>query len=266
MSDSLVLASQDGPVLTLTLNRPAALNSFTGAMHEQLRAALDAAASNAEVRCLILTGAGRGFCAGQDLADPMVAPSPDGEPPKDLGCAIEILYKPLVRRLKSMPFPVIAAVNGVAAGAGANLALNCDLVLAGQSASFIQAFAKIGLVPDTGGTWLLPRIVGRARAMGLAMLGDKLGAAEAERIGLIWKCVDDAALAEEARNLAVRLAAMPVKALAATRSAIDAAQHLTLDQALDREAVVQAELGRAHDYLEGVAAFGAKRAPVFTDR
>jgi 2-(1,2-epoxy-1,2-dihydrophenyl)acetyl-CoA isomerase len=266
LSDSLVLASHDGPVLTLTLNRPAALNSFTGAMHEQLRAALDTAAANAEVRCLVLTGAGRGFCAGQDLADPMVAPSPAGEPPKDLGCAIEILYKPLVRRLKSMPVPVIAAVNGVAAGAGANLALNCDLVIAGQSASFIQAFAKIGLVPDTGGTWLLPRIVGRAHAMGLAMLGDKLSAAEAERIGLIWKCVDDAVLADEARKLAVRLAAMPVKALAATRDAIDRAQHLTLDQALDHEAVVQAELGRAHDYLEGVAAFSAKRAPVFTDR
>jgi 2-(1,2-epoxy-1,2-dihydrophenyl)acetyl-CoA isomerase len=266
LSDSLVLVSQDGPVLTLTLNRPAALNSFTSEMHEQLRAALDAAAANAEIRCLVLTGAGRGFCAGQDLADPMVAPSPAGEPPKDLGRTIEMLYKPLVQRLKSMPVPVIAAVNGVAAGAGANLALSCDLVLAGQSASFIQAFAKIGLVPDTGGTWLLPRIVGRARAMGLAMLGDKLAAAEAERIGLIWKCVDDAALAEEARKLALRLAGMPVKALAATRSAIDAAQHLTLDQALDHEAVVQAKLGRAHDYLEGVAAFAAKRAPVFTDR
>jgi len=266
LSDALVLVSQDGPVLTLTLNRPAALNSFNGAMHEQLRAALDAAAADAAVRCVILTGAGRGFCAGQDLADPMVAPSPAGEPPKDLSRAIELHYTPLVKRIKSMPVPVIAAVNGVAAGAGANLALNCDLVLAAQSASFIQAFAKIGLVPDTGGTWLLPRIVGRARAMGLAMLGDKLSAAEAERIGLIWKCVDDASLAEEARKLAERLAAMPVKALATTRAAIDVAQHFTLDQALGHEAALQAELGRAHDYLEGVAAFGAKRAPQFTDR
>lgn len=266
MSDALVLATGDRPVLTLTLNRPAALNSFNGAMHEELRAALDAAAADAGVRAVVLTGAGRGFCAGQDLADPMVAPSPPGQPPQDLSEAIERHYKPLVQRLQSMPVPVIAAVNGVAAGAGANLALACDFVLAAQSASFIQAFAKIGLVPDTGGTWLLPRIVGRARALGLAMLGDKLPAAEAERIGLIWKCVDDAALADEARKLAARLAAMPSKALAATRAAIDGAQHLTLDQALDREAAVQAELGRSHDYLEGVAAFSAKRAPVFTDR
>jgi 2-(1,2-epoxy-1,2-dihydrophenyl)acetyl-CoA isomerase len=266
LSESLVLASREGPVLTLTLNRPAALNSFTGAMHEQLRAALSAAAADVEVRCLVITGAGRGFCAGQDLADPMVAPSPAGEPPKDLGRTIEMLYKPLVQQLRAMPVPVIAAVNGVAAGAGANLALNCDLVLAGHSASFIQAFAKIGLVPDTGGTWLLPRVVGRARALGLAMLGDKLPAAEAERIGLIWKCVEDTALAEETNKLAERLAAMPVKALAATRSAIDGAQHLTLDQALDMEAAVQADLGRTHDYLEGVAAFSEKRTPRFTDR
>ncbi|MDM0081569.1 2-(1,2-epoxy-1,2-dihydrophenyl)acetyl-CoA isomerase PaaG [Variovorax sp. J31P179] len=266
MSDSLVLATQQGPVLTLTLNRPAALNSFTEGMHQALRAGLDAAAANPEVRCVVLTGAGRGFCAGQDLADPMVAPAAPGEPPKDLAVAINTLYKPLVQRLKSMPVPVIAAVNGVAAGAGANLALNCDFVLAGQSASFIQAFAKIGLVPDTGGTWLLPRIVGRARALGLAMLGDKLPAAEAERIGLIWKCVDDAALADECAKLAQRLAAMPAKALAATRAAIDGAQALTLDQALDMEAALQSQLGSAHDYLEGVAAFGAKRAPVFTDR
>jgi 2-(1,2-epoxy-1,2-dihydrophenyl)acetyl-CoA isomerase len=266
LSDALVLASQDGPVLTLTLNRPAALNSFTVAMHEQLLAALDAAAANDAVRCVVLTGAGRGFCAGQDLSDPMAAPAPAGEPPKDLSRLIERHYTPLVKRLQSMPVPLIAAVNGVAAGAGASLALNCDLVLAAQSANFVQAFAKIGLVPDTGGTWLLPRLVGRARALGLAMLGDKLGAAEAERIGLIWKCVEDAALADEARKLAQRLAAMPLKALAATRATIDAAQHLTLAQALDHEAAVQSELGRSHDYLEGVAAFSAKRAPQFTDR
>ncbi len=266
MSDALILVSQDGPVLTLTLNRPAALNSFNGAMHAELLTALDAAAANAEVRCLVLTGAGRAFCAGQDLADPVVAPPRPGEPPKDLSRAIVQFYKPLVQRLKSMPVPVVAAVNGVAAGAGASLALHCDLVLAARSASFIQAFSKIGLVPDTGGTWLLPRLVGRARAIGLAMLGDKLGAEEAERMGLIWQCVDDAALGEESRKLATRLAAMPVKALAATRRAIDRAQHFTLDQAIDEEASVQAELGRAHDYLEGVAAFSAKRAPLFTDR
>jgi 2-(1,2-epoxy-1,2-dihydrophenyl)acetyl-CoA isomerase len=261
-----VLTSRDGGVLTLTLNRPATLNSFNEAMHGQLRDALDAAARESAVRCVVLTGAGRGFCAGQDLADPLVSPALPGEPAKDLGRMIAMHYKPLVQRLKSMPVPVIAAVNGVAAGAGANLALNCDLVLAARSASFIQAFSRIGLVPDTGGTWLLPRLVGRARALGLAMLGEKLGAADAERFGLIWKCVDDAALADEALALAQRLAAMPVKALAATRHAIDDSQHLTLEQALDREAGLQTELGRAHDYLEGVAAFAAKRAPDFTDR
>lgn len=267
MSDSLVLASQAASVRTLTLNRPQSLNSFTSAMHEELFAALDAAANDAEVRCLVLTGAGRAFCAGQDLADPMVAPDPaPAAPAKDLGRTIELLYEPLVRRLRAMPVPVVAAVNGVAAGAGANLALNCDVVVAARSASFIQAFARIGLVPDTGGTWLLPRLVGRARAMGLALLGDKLGAAEAEQMGLIWKCVDDAALADEAAALAARLAAMPVKALVATRQAIDAAQRLTLDEALAEEARLQSELGRAHDYQEGVAAFGAKRAPRFTDR
>jgi len=265
MSDPLVLASQTAAVRTLTLNRPQALNSFTSAMHAELLAALEAAAGDAQVRCVVLTGAGRAFCAGQDLADPMVAPEPSA-PPKDLGRTIETLYKPLVQRLRAMPVPVVAAVNGVAAGAGANLALNCDLVLAARSASFIQAFARIGLVPDTGGTWLLPRLVGRARALGLAMLGDKLPAPEAERIGLIWQCVDDAALQDEAAALAQRLAAMPVKALAATRRAIDGAQHRTLDETLDDEARVQSALGRAHDYQEGVAAFGAKRAPQFTDR
>ena len=264
--ETLVLASHDGPVLTLTLNRPGALNSFTEGMHRQLASALDAAAAEPGVRCVVLTGAGRGFCAGQDLSDPMVAPGPAGAEPKDLGRAIELLYGPLVRRLQSMPVPVIAAVNGVAAGAGANLALNCDLVLAGRSASFIQAFSKIGLIPDTGGTWLLPRVVGRARALGLTLLGDKLTAADAERIGLIWKCVEDADLASEVQKIAKRLAAMPSRALVATRRAIDGAQHLTLDQALAEEATLQRELGLAHDYQEGVAAFAAKRAPRFTDR
>ncbi len=266
MSDELVLTSQEGGVLTLTLNRPAALNSFNEAMHRQLLAALAHAASDASVRCVLLTGSGRGFCAGQDLTDPLVAPSLPGEEPKDLGKAIELLYKPLVKRLRSLPVPIVAAVNGVAAGAGANLALNCDLVLAARSASFIQAFSKIGLVPDTGGTWLLPRLVGRAQAIGLAMLGDKLAASDAERIGLIWKCVEDAALSDQARTLAQRLAALPSTALAATRRAMDDAQHLTLEQALDEEARLQGQLGRAHDYLEGVAAFAARRAAVFTDR
>src|SRR5438046_2295362 len=266
MSEPLILVARRGAVCMLTLNRPSALNSFTAEMHQALRERLDEIAANAELRCVVLTGAGRAFCAGQDLADPMVAPGPEGSPPKDLGHVIDSLYKPLVQRLRSLPVPLIAAVNGVAAGAGANLALNCDIVLAAQSASFIQAFSKIGLIPDTGGTWLLPRLVGRARALGLALLGEKLSAADAERIGVIWKCVADAALAEEVDKLAQKLSTMPAKALAATREVFDAAQHLTLEQALDAEAQVQGQLGRAHDYLEGVAAFSAKRAAVFTDR
>jgi 2-(1,2-epoxy-1,2-dihydrophenyl)acetyl-CoA isomerase len=204
MSEPLVLTSNAGAVRTLSLNRPAALNSFTTQMHAELMAALELAAGDDGVRCVVLTGAGRAFCAGQDLADPAVAPDPTpGAAPKDLGRMISTYYAPLVARLRSMPVPVVAAVNGVAAGAGANLALCCDLVVAGRSASFIQAFTKIGLVPDTGGTWLLPRLVGSARALGIAMLGDKLPAEEAARIGLIWQCVDDAALADTAAALAV---------------------------------------------------------------
>ena len=267
MSDALILTRQDGAVRTLTLNRPQALNSFTTEMHAQLLAALDAVAADASVRCVVLTGAGRGFCAGQDLADPSVAPdATPGATPKDLGQVIDRFYRPLVQRLRSLPVPVVAAVNGVAAGAGANLALNCDLVLAARSASFIQAFSKIGLVPDTGGTWLLPRLVGRSKALGLALLGDKLSAAEAEPLGLIWRCVDDEALAAEALALANRLAAQPSRALVATRQAMDQAQGLSLDEALALEAQLQSTLGAAHDYQEGVAAFGARRAPVFTDR
>lgn len=267
MSEPLVLESHSGAVRTLTLNRPQALNSFTGTMHEALLTALEAAADDAQVRCLVLTGAGRGFCAGQDLTDPIVAPQLEpGATPTDVGAVVERYYKPLALRLRSMPVPTVAAVNGVAAGAGANLALNCDFVVAAASASFIQAFAKIGLAPDCGGTWLLPRLVGRANALALAMLGDKLPAEEAERIGLIWRAVPDAALAEEVATLAHRLAAMPVRALAATRQAVDEAQRLDYDRALEREAHWQRELGAAGDYAEGVAAFFAKRPPVFKDR
>ncbi len=267
MSDALVLVTQSGAVQTLALNRPAALNSFTAALHAQLLAALESAALATDVRCVVITGTGRAFCAGQDLSDPAVAPDlAPGAPPKDLGRVIDHLYKPLCLRIRSMPVPVIAAVNGVAAGAGANLALGCDLVLAARSASFIQAFTKIGLVPDTGGTWLLPRLVGRAQALGLALLGDKLPAAEAERLGLIWRCVDDASLLDEVQVLAQRLAAMPVKALVATRNAMDAAVQMDYGQALAREAAVQSQLGASADYREGVEAFTSKRAPIFTDR
>jgi 2-(1,2-epoxy-1,2-dihydrophenyl)acetyl-CoA isomerase len=247
-------------VRVLTLNRPAALNSFTGEMHLALRLALEEAADDAGVRALVVTGAGRGFCAGQDLNDPAMTST------GDVGEVVKKFYKPLALRIRSMPVPVIAAVNGVAAGAGANFALGCDLVIAARSASFIQAFSKIGLVPDCGGTWLLPRLVGRARAIGLAMTGDKLGAEDAQRIGLIWQCVDDAALMDTALALAAKLAAMPTKALAETRAAIDESAGLDYDAALSMEARRQGELGAAHDAQEGVAAFVAKRAPRFSDR
>lgn len=267
MSDPFVLMAQTGAVRTLTLNRPKALNSFNAQMHEELAAALAAAESDAQVRCLVLTGAGRGFCAGQDLSDPAVAPSVEpGASPTDVGQVIERFYKPLMLRLRAFPVPVIAAVNGVAAGAGASLALGCDLVVAARSASFIQAFSKIGLVPDAGGTWLLPRLVGRAQALGLALTGDKLPADDAQRIGLIWKCVDDAVFAEEVGTIAARVAAMPVKALVATRAAIDAAMRLDFGDALGMEGEWQSRLSGAHDYLEGVAAFMAKRPAVFSDR
>ena len=265
MQEPLVRVSDSGSVRTLALNRPHALNSFTGAMHGELRAALDAAAGDHSVRCVVVTGTGRGFCAGQDLADPAVAPNRDGAT-TDVGSAIERYYKPLALRIRSMPMPVVAAVNGVAAGAGANFALLCDVVVAARSASFLQAFSKIGLIPDCGGTWLLPRLVGRARAFGLAMFADRLAAADAERIGLIWKCVDDDAFSAEVDALAARLATLPTKALVATRQALDASQQLDLAASLSLEADVQRTLGAAPDFAEGVAAFMAKRAPTFRDR
>ena len=267
MSEPLVLTTQLGAVRTLALNRPKALNSFTSQLHEALAVALDTAAADTGVRCLVLTGTGRAFCAGQDLADPAVAPNAmPGGAPTDVGDVIERFYKPLALRIRAMPFPVIAAVNGVAAGAGASLALGCDLVIATRSASFIQAFAKIGLVPDAGGTWLLPRLVGRANALGLAMTGDKLPAEQAQAMGLIWRCVDDATFADEVAATAARLAAMPVKGLVATRAAMDAAMHLDYADALSHEGRLQSTLSASHDYLEGVAAFMAKRPAVFTDR
>ena len=259
--DSPVLAATAGAVRTLTLNRPATLNSFTAAMHAELLAALEAAAADTSVRAVVITGAGRAFCAGQDLGDPAMAGSS-----VDVGAVIERFYRPLATRVRTMPVPVVAAVNGVAAGAGANFALCCDFVLAARSAGFIQAFSKIGLVPDCGGTWLLPRLVGRARAIGLAMSGDKLPAEEAERIGLIWRAVDDAALADAALALATKLAAMPSRALAETRRTIDASMAMDFGAALKLEADTQRELGRAHDFAEGVAAFFAKRPAKFSDR
>ena len=262
--DALIQVAQRGAVRVLTLNRPAALNSFTQALHVELRVALDAAAAEPAVRAVLVTGAGRAFSAGQDLNDPAMAPGVDGKP--DIGAVIEKNYRPLALRLQSMPVPVVCAVNGVAAGAGANFALCCDIVLAARSASFIQAFSKIGLIPDCGGTWLLPRLAGRARAMALALTGDKLSAADAERFGLIWQVVDDAELQTQALALTDKLAAMPSAALVATRRAFDAAQSMSLADALSLEARVQGELGRAHDFAEGVAAFQQKRPAVFKDR
>lgn len=264
MSEPKVLVDTRGAVRVVTLNRPASLNSFSGALHAELLAALEAAAADTAVRAIVVTGAGRGFCAGQDLGDAAMVASTDGAP--DVGAVIERYYRPLALRVQAMPVPVIAAVNGVAAGAGASFALGCDIVLAARSAVFVQAFSKIGLVPDCGGTWLLPRLVGRARALALAMTGDKLPAEEAERIGLIWRAVDDAALLDQAIALAERLAAMPSRALAETRRTMDAASTMGYADALALEASVQRELGRAHDFAEGVAAFLAKRAPRFSDR
>ncbi len=261
MSEPPILTASDGALRTITLNRPASLNAFTGEMHGQLLAALQAAADDEGVRAVVVTGAGRGFCAGQDLSDAAMAGRD-----VDVGAVIDRYYRPLAMRVRTMPVPVIAAVNGVAAGAGANFAFCCDFVVAAKSASFIQAFSKIGLVPDCGGTWLLPRLVGRARALGLAMTGDKLPAEEAQRIGLIWQCVDDAALAETVTGLARRLAAMPTLALAETRRLIDAAMPMDFANALALEASAQRDLGYQHDFAEGVAAFTVKRAPSFKDR
>ncbi|KAH0436898.1 hypothetical protein KCU90_g4036, partial [Aureobasidium melanogenum] len=237
-------------VATITLNRPDKLNSFTRAMHQELSAALDQVEASG-ARALVLTGAGRGFCAGQDLADLDFTPGAM----TDLGELIDEHFNPLIRRLQALPLPVIAAVNGTAAGAGANLALACDLVLAARSASFIQAFVKIGLVPDSGGTWFLPQRVGMARALGLAITGDKLGAEKAESWGLIWQTVDDTELAATAGKLAAQLAQQPTRAIAAIKQAMRAGVTQTLDQQLDLERDLQRELGASHDYAEGVQAF-----------
>ena len=253
----------DTGVATLTLHRPDRLNSFTVAMHEEVQVALKQVRSDSGIRCLVLTGAGRAFCAGQDLSDRAVAP---GQSARDLGMSIEKFYSPLVLGLRQLPLPVIAAVNGVAAGAGANIALACDLVVAARSATFIQSFAKIGLVPDSGGTWLLPKLVGNARAMGLALLGDKLTAEEAASWGLIWRYVDDEQLSTAVEKLLQQLAQAPTRGLAAIKRALDASAGNTLALQLDLERDLQRTLGESADYREGVAAFTAKRPPQFTGR
>src|SRR5947207_8007844 len=250
-------------IARITLNRPDRLNSFTSAMYAEVREALGACKADAPLRVLLLTGAGRGFCAGQDLSDRAVAP---GEAPVDLGASIEQNYRPLVLTLRALPMPVVCAVNGVAAGAGANLAFACDIVIATKSAAFIQAFCKIGLIPDSGGTYFLPRLAGTARAMGLALLGDKIPAEQAAAWGLIWNCVDDAVFTETTEALVTQLAQAPTRGLAETKRALYASADNTLEAQPDLERDIQRELGYSSDYREGVAAFLEKRAPRFSGK
>lgn len=259
MTYETILFSLDDGLATITLNRPDKLNSFNVQMHEELRAALEKIKQPGQARALLLTGAGRGFCAGQDLGDRRGSATDI----PDLGLTLDKYYNPLIRLLRHLEFPVICAVNGVAAGAGANLALACDIVIAARSASFIQAFCKIGLVPDSGGTWLLPRMVGMARATALAMLGDKLPAEQAADWGLIWRCVDDEQLRPETEKLARHLASQPTKALALIKRALNASAKHSLDEQLDMERDFQRIAGGSADYREGVAAFLDKRAPAF---
>lgn len=256
--ETIILDRAEG-IARITLNRPDRLNSFTRQMHAELSDALNQAA---DARVIVLTGAGRGFCAGQDLNDRAVAP---GEA-VDLGETVEESWNPLIRRLASLPQPVIARVNGVAAGAGANIALACDLVVAARSARFIQSFSALGLIPDSGGSWHLPRLVGQARALGLALTGEPLPAEKAADWGLIWKCVDDDALDAEVDALAVKLASLPPLGLAAIKKLIRSSWSRSLDQELDLQRDEMRRLGFTEDYREGVAAFLEKRPAVFTGR
>jgi 2-(1,2-epoxy-1,2-dihydrophenyl)acetyl-CoA isomerase len=257
--ETILFEIKDG-VARLTLNRPDRLNSFTIKMHEEVAAALNETDANPAARVLVLTGAGRGFCAGQDLGDRAVAP---GGKPVDLGHSVETYYGPLIKRLAGLRMPVICAVNGVAAGAGANIAFACDIVIAARSAKFIESFANIGLIPDSGGTWSLPRLAGQPRALGLALTGDPLPAEQAAAWGMIWKCVDDDKFAAEVDALADKFAKGPTRGLAATKALIRAAWSRTLAEQLDVERDMMRELGYSADYAEGVSAFMEKRKPTF---
>lgn len=258
---STVLYEERGAVALVTLNRPDALNSFTRQMHRELWAALDRAEANPVIRAMVITGAGRGFCAGADLAEFDFEPGPDLVKRADPGPVIDQAFNPTARCIQSLRFPVIAAVNGVAAGAGASLAMTCDIAIAAPGASFIQAFSKIGLIPDAGGSWFLVERLGLARAMALAMTGDKLPAAQAKEWGMIWDVQDDPLAA--ALAVAEKLAVMPTKALVATRALLRDAGTRTLNQQLDVERDTQSALGATHDYIEGVMAFRQKRVPQF---
>ncbi|UYZ84225.1 2-(1,2-epoxy-1,2-dihydrophenyl)acetyl-CoA isomerase PaaG [Entomomonas sp. E2T0] len=260
MSFEHIIFSLENGIAKLTLNRPKQLNSFNEAMHKEVKQVLDEIQCNEQVRVLVLTGAGRGFCAGQDLSDRNVKAS--SEMP-NLGYSIEQFYNPLILQLQDLAIPTICAVNGVAAGAGANIPLACDIVIAAKSASFIQAFVKIGLIPDSGGTWILPRLIGLARAKALTLLGNKLSAEQAADWGLIWQCVDDDKLVEETDKLASHFAAQPTYGLALTKQALNVSFDNTLEQQLNIERDLQRLAGRSEDYKEGVAAFIEKRAPAF---
>ena len=257
---SSVLVSVEAGVETITLNRPDKLNALNPEMHKLLRAALERAQDEPAIRAILLTGAGRGFCTGQDLSERDTSP---GAAPIDLSVSLGSNYNPLVRRMRELPKPIVCAVNGVAAGAGANIALACDIVIAARSASFIQAFSKLGLVPDAGGTYFLPRLIGTARAMGIALLAEKMSAEQAEQWGLIWKAVDDARLADEANNLARTLASGPTKGYGLLKKAMYASPGNSLDAQLDLERDLQREAGFSEDYREGVTAFKEKRTPRF---
>jgi 2-(1,2-epoxy-1,2-dihydrophenyl)acetyl-CoA isomerase len=257
---SSVLEERSGAVLRLTLNRPDVLNAFNREMADALRMALDDAATDAGVRAVLLTGAGRGFCAGQDLASVTLG---DGSELPDLGVFVRDQYNPVITRLRTMEKPVVCAVNGVAAGAGANLALACDIVLASRDASFIQSFARIGLIPDSGGTWTLPRLVGNARATALMMLGDKLSAVDAQTMGMIWRVSDPGDLLADAAAVAGSLAELPTRALGLIKRLLNASATHDLASQLAFEEAMQGEAGRTADFREGVAAFLGKRKPVF---
>jgi len=265
MAETPVLAALESSVLTLTLNRPERLNAMNNALIEAMNANLARARQDPAIRAVLLTGTGRGFCAGADLVGGGPIDAKASAPP-DLGADMDRLFNPMIRTMRALPKPIVGAINGVAAGGGANLALACDIVLAARSARFDQAFVRISLMPDLGGTWFLPHTVGDARARGLAMLGNSLPAEEAERMGMIWQAVDDGALMAEATKLARRLAGGPTRSYAAIKQAINSASTNTLDQQLDLERDSQRELGRSADFKEGVAAFLAKRPAQFTGR